>query len=152
MSNPPTIRVQPEDFDIGVEFAALGRDRADIGGLGCFVGTVRDTSKGRKIVSMTLEHYPAMTERAMARIAAERSQREVVDRLDTALTELADGNLTYRISDPMAEDYERLRVAFNRTMEVLGQTLIQVGETSQSVSCGANEIHAAAGDLAQRTE
>ena len=80
----------------------------------------------------------------MARIAAERSQREVVDRLDTALTELADGNLTYRISDPMAEDYERLRVAFNRTMEVLGQTLIQVGETSQSVSCGANEIHAAA--------
>ena len=88
----------------------------------------------------------------MARIAAERSQREVVDRLDTALTELADGNLTYRISDPMAEDYERLRVAFNRTMEVLGQTLIQVGETSQSVSCGANEIHAAAGDLAQRTE
>lgn len=75
MSNPPTIRVQPEDFDIGVEFAALGRGRADIGGLGCFVGTVRDTSKGRKIVSMTLEHYPAMTERAMARIAADAMQR-----------------------------------------------------------------------------
>ncbi len=75
-----SIRVQQADFDIGAEFAALGVDRhghrrGDIGGLGCFVGTVRDTAKGRKIVSMTLEHYPAMTERAMARIAAEAAER-----------------------------------------------------------------------------
>ena len=67
------IRVQREDFDIGAEFTALGRP--DVGGLGCFVGTVRDTVRGRKIVSMTLEHYPAMTEPAMARIAAEAEQR-----------------------------------------------------------------------------
>jgi molybdopterin synthase catalytic subunit len=70
-----TIRVQQADFDIGAEFAALSTGRADIGGLGCFVGTVRDTAKGRKIVSMTLEHYPAMTERAMTRIAAEAESR-----------------------------------------------------------------------------
>ena len=76
MSGPtPTIRVQAEDFDIGAEFAALGKGRADIGGLGCFVGTVRETAKGRKIVSMTLEHYPVMTEAAMARIAAEATKR-----------------------------------------------------------------------------
>ena len=76
----------------------------------------------------------------------------MVERLDDALTELADGNLAYRIADPMAADYERLRVAFNRTMEALGETLLQVSETSQTVSCGASEIHAAAGDLSQRTE
>ena len=70
-----SIRVQAEDFDIGAEFAALGRGRTDIGGLGCFVGTVRDTAKGRRIVSMTLEHYPAMTETAMARIAADAMHR-----------------------------------------------------------------------------
>ena len=69
------IRVQTADFDIGAEFAALGAGRADIGGLGCFVGTVRDTAKGRKISAMTLEHYPAMTEAAMARIAAAAEQR-----------------------------------------------------------------------------
>ncbi|MDE2619797.1 MAG: hypothetical protein KGL54_06510, partial [Sphingomonadales bacterium] len=86
------------------------------------------------------------------RIEREREQREVVERLDDALTELADGNLAYRIADPMAADYERLRVAFNRTMEALGETLLQVSETSQTVSCGASEIHAAAGDLSQRTE
>ena len=76
MSSPtPTIRVQAEDFNIGAEFAALGKGRADVGGLGCFVGTVRETAKGRKIVSMTLEHYPTMTEAAMARIAAEATKR-----------------------------------------------------------------------------
>ena len=69
------IRVQTADFDIGAEFAALGTGRADIGGLGCFVGTVRDTAKGRKITAMTLEHYPAMTEAAMARIADAAAQR-----------------------------------------------------------------------------
>ena len=87
-----------------------------------------------------------------ARIAHEHEQQEVVQRLDNALTELADGNLTYRISDPMSVEYERLRLAFNRTMEALGETLVQVSETSQTVSCGASEIHAAAGDLSQRTE
>ena len=75
-----TIRVQQADFDIGAEFAALGMAqdgtrRGDIGGFGCFVGTVRDNAKGRKIVSMTLEHYPAMTETAMARIAAQAAER-----------------------------------------------------------------------------
>jgi molybdopterin synthase catalytic subunit len=68
-----TIRVQQADFDIGAEFAALGRTA--IGGYGCFVGTVRETVRGRKITAMTLEHYPAMTEPAMARIAAQAEQR-----------------------------------------------------------------------------
>ena len=44
------IRVQTADFDIGAEFAALCAGRADIGGLGSFVGTVRDTAKGRKMM------------------------------------------------------------------------------------------------------
>ncbi len=70
-----SIRVQQADFDIGAEFTALGAGRTDIGGYGCFIGTVRDTARGKKIVSMMLEHYPAMTEPAMARIAAEAQTR-----------------------------------------------------------------------------
>jgi molybdopterin synthase catalytic subunit len=70
-----TIRVQTEDFDIGAEFAALTGGRRDIGGIGCFVGTVRDTASGRAITAMTLEHYPGMTERAMAAIAAQAERR-----------------------------------------------------------------------------
>ena len=63
-----TVRVQAVDFDIGAETAALTRGRADIGGIGSFVGVVRDTAAGDTITSMTLEHYPGMTERALTRI------------------------------------------------------------------------------------
>jgi len=70
-----TIRVQPEDFDLGAELAALTAGRTDIGGIGAFVGTVRDTAADRRITAMTLEHYPGMTERAMAAIAAEAERR-----------------------------------------------------------------------------
>ena len=69
------IRVQTADFDLDVETRALTAGRTDIGAIGSFLGTVRDTAGGRKITSMTLEHYPGMTERAMARIAAEAEGR-----------------------------------------------------------------------------
>ncbi len=68
------ICVQAADFDIGAEFAALIAGRTDIGGIGCFVGTVR-ANAGDPVVAMTLEHYPAMTERAIARIAEEAERR-----------------------------------------------------------------------------
>jgi molybdopterin synthase catalytic subunit len=68
------ISVQTEDFDIGAEFAALTAGRADIGGIGCFVGTVR-ADAGDRVAAMTLEHYPAMTERSIARITEEAERR-----------------------------------------------------------------------------
>lgn len=70
-----TVRVQTAPFDTGAEIAALTANRTDIGGVGCFVGTVRDTAHGRRIAAMTLEHYPGMTERALSRIAAEAESR-----------------------------------------------------------------------------
>jgi molybdopterin synthase catalytic subunit len=63
------IRVQQEEFDIGVEIAALTAGRRDIGAIVTFVGTVRD-QKGT-VAEMTLEHYPGMTESELQRIEAE---------------------------------------------------------------------------------
>ena len=70
-----TIRVQEADFDVSAELAALTAGRTDIGGIGCFVGTVRDAAAGRPIAAMSLEQYPAMTERAIRAIAAEATRR-----------------------------------------------------------------------------
>jgi molybdopterin synthase catalytic subunit len=67
------IKVQTEDFDIGAEIAALTAGRSDIGGIGCFVGTVRDN--GKSVTGMTLEHYPGMTERAIAKVAGQAAER-----------------------------------------------------------------------------
>ena len=70
----PTIRVQAEPFDLGAELASLTSGRTDVGGIGSFVGVVRD-DPARLLTSLTLEHYPGMTEAAMAAIAAQASER-----------------------------------------------------------------------------
>jgi len=73
------IRVQREDFDPGAEIAALTRGRHDIGGVTSFVGLVRDMAGSDKITSMTLEHYPGMTEQQLAAIEAEATKRWPLD-------------------------------------------------------------------------
>ena len=62
------IRVQQEDFDVGAEIAKLTAGRSDIGAIVTFTGTVRDQNGA--VEAMTLEHYPGMTERELARIEA----------------------------------------------------------------------------------
>ena len=69
------VLVQHGAFDVGAELARLTAGRTDVGGVGCFVGTVRELAGGRAIVAMTLEHYPGMTERALGRIAGEAVAR-----------------------------------------------------------------------------
>ncbi len=70
-----TIRVQPGPFDVSHEIAALTAGRTDIGGLGCFIGLVRGTADQDRLAALTLEHYPAMTERSLAAIAATAEAR-----------------------------------------------------------------------------
>jgi len=65
------IRVQVEDFDVGRELKKLSDGNLDVGGVSCFVGLVRDMAGDKTVKTMTLEHYPAMTEKALAEIEAE---------------------------------------------------------------------------------
>jgi len=69
------IKVQTEPFDVGAELKRLKQARHDIGGVAMFVGTVRDLSHGRDVSAMTLEHYPGMTESALAEIEVEARKR-----------------------------------------------------------------------------
>jgi molybdopterin synthase catalytic subunit len=69
------VRVQPEDFDIAAEVAALSTGRTDIGAVVTFTGVVRGSSDGRDLTSMTLEHYPGMTEAELEAIEAEARTR-----------------------------------------------------------------------------
>lgn len=70
-----TIRVQRDDFDVGAELDALTRGRHDIGGVSTFVGLVREIGAAGAASSMTLEHYPGMTERQLAKLEAEARER-----------------------------------------------------------------------------
>jgi len=74
-----TVRVQREDFDPGAEIARLHAGRSDIGGVVSFIGLVRGESHGEALTSMTLEHFPGMTERELQRIADEAHSRWSLD-------------------------------------------------------------------------
>lgn len=67
------VRVQREDFDLGAELATLRAGRADIGALVSFTGLVRDAAGD--LACLELEHYPGMTEAALAAIEAEARAR-----------------------------------------------------------------------------
>jgi len=69
------VRVQEADFDIAAEIAALTATDRDIGAVVSFTGLVREIAGGGADQRMTLEHYPAMTERALAEIEAQARAR-----------------------------------------------------------------------------
>ena len=69
----PTIRIQPEVFDLAAESDRLSGERADIGALVAFTGLCRD--EGGTLSALELEHYPGMAEEEIARIAAEAAER-----------------------------------------------------------------------------
>jgi molybdopterin synthase catalytic subunit len=68
------VRVQADDFDISFETEALLAGCVEAGAVASFCGVVR-SSKDRPLESMSLEHYPGMTERALGRIAAQAMTR-----------------------------------------------------------------------------
>jgi molybdopterin synthase catalytic subunit len=69
------IRVQTADFDIANEIAALRGDDARVGAVAAFVGLVRDVNVTTAVSTLTLEHYPGMTERALAGIVDDAKSR-----------------------------------------------------------------------------
>jgi molybdopterin synthase catalytic subunit len=69
------IRVQTEDFDVARELALLRGSDARVGAVASFIGVVRDENDAATVSTLTLEHYPGMTEKALAGIVDEARRR-----------------------------------------------------------------------------
>ena len=69
------IRVQQEDFSVEQEMTHISTGRTDIGALVNFIGLVRDLNDDTRVSTMTLEHYPGMTEKQLASIVDEAESR-----------------------------------------------------------------------------
>lgn len=89
-----TIRVQNQDFDLGAELNAMRAGNAKIGAVASFVGLVRDVNDGAGVSTLTLEHYPAMTQKALARIVDEARLR----------WDLIDATLIHRVGELRPND------------------------------------------------
>lgn len=67
------VRVQAEPFDYGAECAAFAAGAAGAGAVVTFLGLVRDN--GGALRGMEIEHYPGMTQAALAAIETEARAR-----------------------------------------------------------------------------
>ena len=77
-----TIHIQIEDFDTGLVLNKLRLASPSVGALVSFVGQVRDMNDGDEINTLTLEHYPEMTQKALEAIEAEAKTRgNIIDSL-----------------------------------------------------------------------
>ena len=70
-----TVSVQTQDFDVAAELASMRLADQSIGAVVSFIGQVRDMNDGDAIQTLTLEHYPKMTEKALEKIEAEAKMR-----------------------------------------------------------------------------
>lgn len=76
------IKIQQQDFDLAAEYDALRQASVNPGAVVLFTGLVRDVvavgdlgSVDSEQQSLTLEHYPGMTENALHAIAGQAAER-----------------------------------------------------------------------------
>jgi len=74
------VRIQTEDFDLTQEIAQLRLSDVRVGAVCSFVGTVRDTraltgQPADEVQTMTLEHYPGMTEKSIEAMIDQAHER-----------------------------------------------------------------------------
>ncbi len=83
---------------------------------------------------------------------AEQQQSALVDALAKALAEPSGGDLTTRLTQTVAAQYQQLKNDFNGTMDQLQNTMSVIGQASDAIRSGTNEISMASDDLSRRTE
>jgi molybdopterin synthase catalytic subunit len=88
------IRVQEEPLDALAEVPPVYAGKSSVGGVVSFLGLMRDMNQGDAVAAMTLEHYPGMTEKALAAIVEEAGRR----------WELAGVRLVHRVGEIRPQD------------------------------------------------
>ena len=68
-----TVLITEQDFDIDAEYSAL--KTAGVGAVVIFSGIVRDSADNPELRTMTLEHYPGMTEKEITIITEQARAR-----------------------------------------------------------------------------
>jgi molybdopterin synthase catalytic subunit len=71
------IRVQEDAFDAGAVLNRFTAEAQNAGAIVSFTGIVRDVAGG--LQHMQIEHYPGMTEAALAKIASQAKERWALD-------------------------------------------------------------------------
>ena len=117
--------------------------------------------RANAVANLRLEQEAAATrnlseDERQRKAAADRARAEEMAQATVGLGEglkhLADGDLTFQLSEPFAADFEVLRSDFNGAVSQLAQTLRAVADATNAIDTGSREVSASADDLSKRTE
>jgi len=75
------ISIQADDFSLADEVALLEKDNVTDGAVVTFTGRVRNNNNGNSVTTLTLEHYPGMTEKSLAKIIIQAKERWNIGRV-----------------------------------------------------------------------
>ncbi len=142
--------------DLSVTLPFAGR-QDDIGLMADAVHRFRDEAleKNRIAADAAAHREASEAERDAAGADSARraaDQAQVVKRLAEGLDRLSAGDLTVRLSEPFARDYEGLRADFNQAVERLEGAMAAVVSAVSGLNSGAGGIASAADDLSRRSE
>ncbi len=103
------------------------------------------------------EDQRQMTEAERTKAEGERAsslalQQRVVASLADALSQLSQGNLTYRLSGDFPGEYAKLKSDFNSAIASLEETIVTLSRSADTIGTGSHEISDSASELSQRTE
>ena len=75
------VSIQTNDFSLADEVALLEEDNVTDGAVVTFTGRVRNNNNGNSVTTLTLEHYPGMTEKSLAKIIMQAKERWQIGRV-----------------------------------------------------------------------
>jgi len=131
--------------------------RDEIGTMARTLQVFRDTALEKIRVEANSENQrlAADAERESSQAAAAdqgRKQAQVVGALAEGLKRISDGDLTIRLDEAFAEEYEALRADFNVAVQQMQNAIRGILQSARTIHSGTGEIAQAADDLSRRTE
>ncbi|WP_430246372.1 methyl-accepting chemotaxis protein [Neorhizobium sp. DAR64861/K0K2] len=138
------------------EIDGLGR-KDEVGMMAEAVAIFRDNALERLRLEQEAIDNLSLSERERVEREAMRSQEAAdvkfaVENLARALSQLSEGNVSYRVDTPFTPALDGVRNDFNASASKLQSALEHVAENARSIEAGSAEIKSSADDLAKRTE
>ncbi|WP_051558712.1 methyl-accepting chemotaxis protein [Allorhizobium undicola] len=145
------------DGDTAIAIPGLGRGHE----LGAMAGTLEffrqaALAKQKLEADAAKARAHAEAERAALQIRAQEEARqrqvEASQTLMSGLERLAEGDLSFRLDEPVAEEFEALRHHLNSTVADLARLMTEIGGAADSIETGSSEIMQSVQELSRRTE
>ena len=121
--------------------------RDEVGRMAGALESFRKAALEARALQETSEQY--RNEQAKTLTKAAEEQRVVVDGLARRLQDLSSGNLDINIDELFPEDYQRIRMDFNKAVQELNYTLTEITETIEHVAQNADNMASGAHSLAK---